>query len=76
MTSAKELRKKSKSELSKSLLGERKKLVELRMNRKVGALSDGSKIAQARKEVARVLTILEEKRVLEEVADKDVKKND
>jgi len=63
----KELREKEKSELVKLLKEARLELVKLRLERKVGSLSDGSTITKKRKELARILTALKEKEILREV---------
>jgi small subunit ribosomal protein S17 len=72
MLDVRELRKKSKGELAKILNEERKELVELRMARKTGSLADGGKITKVRKGIARILTAMKEKEVLEGVAAKVV----
>lgn len=66
MIKIKELREKEKSELIKLLKEARLELVKLRLDRKIGSLTDGSAIDKKRKEIARILTILGEKDVLEE----------
>jgi len=67
MMEIKELREKEKSELVKLLKEARLELVKLRLERKVGSLSDGSTITKKRKELARILTALKEKEILREV---------
>lgn len=65
----KELREKGKNELMKLLKEVRVELVKLRLDRKVGSLADGSAIGKRRKEIAKILTVLKEKEILEEAAE-------
>ena len=67
----KKLRKKEKGELVELLEKTRKELVQLRLDRKTGSLADGSVILKKRREIARILTILGEKDILEEGQVKD-----
>lgn len=62
----KKLREKEKTELVELLEGARKELVKLKADRKIGALTDGSVIAKKSREIARILTIVGEKDILEE----------
>lgn len=63
----KELRKKSKSELTKLLQEAGGELVKLRADRKTGSLADGSAIKKKRAEIARASTVLKEQEILDAV---------
>lgn len=63
----KELREKGGNELVKLLNEARMELVKLRLNRKIGSLVDGSAIHKKRREIARILTVLREKEILQGV---------
>ncbi len=60
-----ELRKKSSEELNKELLERRKEQFNLRMQKKVGQLPKSHLIRIARKDIARLKTVLNEKRLTE-----------
>lgn len=62
----KELREKGKSELIKLLKEARMELVKLNLDRRSGSLANGSVLEKKRKEIARILTVLKEKEILEE----------
>jgi len=59
---AKELRTKSLNELFKLLEEERKKLFNLRLEKSLGKLKQTHLIKMTRKNIARILTIINEKR--------------
>ena len=58
---ASELRKKSKRELQKLLQQEREKLLSLRFDLAAGKLKNFQKIKQTKRDIARILTILNQK---------------
>jgi large subunit ribosomal protein L29 len=55
-----ELRKRSKDELTKTVADLRKKLSDLRFNFSSNKLKNVKEISNAKKEIARILTILKE----------------
>ncbi|MCD6178222.1 50S ribosomal protein L29 [bacterium] len=59
---ASQLRRKSKSELQKMLREWREKLRELRFNLASGKVKNIREIREVKKDIARILTILNEKR--------------
>lgn len=61
MTKAEKLRKKSESELHKLLKEKREKLQRLRFDLASGDLKNIRAIRQIKKDIARILTILNEK---------------
>ena len=58
---AKQLREQSRDELQKSLGDLEEQLFKLRFQRSTGQLENPSKIRQVRKEIARVLTVINER---------------
>ena len=58
---AKQLREQSRDELQKSLGDLEEQLFKLRFQRSTGQLDNPSKIRQVRKEIARVLTVINER---------------
>lgn len=60
-----ELRKKTSEELKKVLLELRKEQFNLRMQKKIGQMSKSHLIQIARKDIARLKTVLNEKRLTE-----------
>lgn len=56
-----ELRTKSKEELKELILNYRKERFNLRMQSATGALENRSRMGEARKDIARALTLLNEK---------------
>jgi len=62
---AKQLREQSRDELQKSLGDLEEQLFKLRFQRSTGQLENPSKIRQVRKEMARVLTVINERRLEE-----------
>lgn len=79
MIQLKDLREKEKKELLKLLGKSRAELSDLRTKRASNSLPDGSLIEKKRREIARILSVLEEKEILassrgsEEVEKKVVK---
>jgi len=65
---ANELRKKSADELKQELMALRKEQFNLRMQKKMGQLPKSHLIRIARKDIARLKTVLNEKRLNEEKA--------
>jgi len=61
----KDLRKLQKDELVKKLNEERKSLTMLTYDKALGKLKDTSKVRGLRKEVAQILTIINERKILE-----------
>lgn len=61
MTKSAELRNLSKPELKEKLLSLKKSLYEMRSQGATGRIEKPSKIKEARRDVARILTILTEK---------------
>jgi len=59
---AKELRQLSDKELHQKLVELRKKLAELRFNLSAGRLKNPHQIKETKKDIARILTILNERR--------------
>ncbi len=59
---AKELRELSLSQLSEKLFQARKKLQEMRFSLASGRLKNPHKIKETKKEIARILTLINEKR--------------
>lgn len=57
---AKELRQKSKEELSKLLHDNRKRLMDMRFDLVRGQLKNAREIRSTRKDIARILTLLKE----------------
>ncbi|NIT03822.1 50S ribosomal protein L29 [Candidatus Saccharibacteria bacterium] len=76
MVEVKELRGKEKKELIKTLKDAREELVRLRSSRALENLPDGSVLEKKKKEIARVLTVLKEKEILEQAqaAEENAKK--
>ena len=62
---AQQLREQSRDELQKSLGDLEEQLFKLRFQRSTGQLDNPSKIRQVRKEIARVLTVINERRAQE-----------
>ncbi|MCP4901623.1 MAG: 50S ribosomal protein L29 [bacterium] len=60
---AKQLREQSEQELQKSLGDLEEQLFKLRFQKSTGQIEDPTKIRQVRKNIARVLTVLTERRV-------------
>ena len=56
-----ELRKFSKSELKERLEGLKSSLYQLRMQLKMGQLKNISSIGEARKDIARIMTLMRQK---------------
>jgi large subunit ribosomal protein L29 len=65
----KELREKKKGELVKLLKESRLELAKLRLERKLESLTDPSEIRKKRREVAKIITVLKEKEVLDKIED-------
>ncbi len=61
MTKAPELRNLSRQELKEKLIALKKSLYELRVKKATGRMEKPSKVSEARRDVARVLTVLGEK---------------
>lgn len=59
---ASELRKKSKEELEKILNEKRNYLLKLKVNLSLGKLKNVKEIAEVKKDIARILTILNQKK--------------
>lgn len=59
---ASELRKKSKEELEKILNEKRNYLLKLKVNLSLGKLKNVKEIAEIKKDIARILTILNQKK--------------
>lgn len=59
---ASELRKKSKEELEKILSEKRNYLLKLKVNLSLGKLKNVKEIAEIKKDIARILTILNQKK--------------
>ena len=57
-----ELRTKSEDELKDSLLGLRKEAFNLRFQKATGQLENTARVGQVRRDIARIKTILTEKR--------------
>ncbi len=74
MTETKGLREKEEKELRKILKDTREELAHLSGQRAEGSLKDSSTLGRKRREVAQVLTVLGEKRVLSEI--ESAKKNE
>ena len=62
---AQQLREQSRDELQKSLGDLEEQLFKLRFQRSTGQLDNPSKIRQVRKEIARVQTVINERRAQE-----------
>lgn len=62
---AKQLREQSVQELQKSLGDLEEQLFKLRFQKSTGQIEDPTKIRQVRKDIARVLTVLTERRIEE-----------
>jgi large subunit ribosomal protein L29 len=62
---AKELRERSQDELGKSLSDLEEQLFKLRFQKSTGQIENPVKIREVRKDIARVLTILNERRAQE-----------
>jgi large subunit ribosomal protein L29 len=62
---AKELRERSAEELNKSLSDLEEQLFKLRFQKSTGQIENPVKIREVRKDIARVLTIINERRVQE-----------
>jgi large subunit ribosomal protein L29 len=60
-----DLRKKSTEELKKELLDLRKEQFNLRMQKKIGQLPKSHLIRNAKKDIARLKTVMNEKRLTE-----------
>jgi large subunit ribosomal protein L29 len=60
--SAKEMRAKSPTELQESLLQLKKEQVNLRFQKATGQLEGTSRVREVRREIARIKTVLREKR--------------
>ncbi len=60
---AKQLREQSVPELHKSLSDLEEQLFKLRFQKSTGQIEDPTKIRQVRKDIARVLTVLTERRI-------------
>lgn len=58
---ASELREKSVEELNKDLLALRKKQLQMRLNAATGQLGETHEVRQARRDVARIKTVLTQK---------------
>ncbi len=61
MTKAPELRNLSRQELKEKLVTLKKSLYELRVKKATGRMEKPSKVSEARRDIARVLTVLGEK---------------
>ena len=61
MTKTPELRNLSRQELNEKLVTLKKSLYELRVKRATGRIEKPSKVSEARRDIARVLTVLGEK---------------
>jgi len=61
MTKAPELRNLSRQELNEKLVTLKKSLYELRVKKVTGRIEKPSKVNEARRDIARVLTVLGEK---------------
>ncbi len=59
---AKELRKKSNQELQELLKTTQQKLIELRVNYTLGKIKNNQEIKLLKKDIARILTILNERK--------------
>jgi len=70
------LREKTKGELVRLLRETQTALINLRLDRRAGALDDGSAIAKKRKEVAQISTVLAEKRILQEAGKSNGRRDD
>ena len=57
-----ELRKKDVDDLDKLLVEKRTEVMNLRFSLATGALEDSSRMAQAKRDVARIMTVIGEKR--------------
>jgi len=66
MMKAKELRKKSEKELKELLKENYKKLEELKFNKTLGKLKNPRIIRDLKKDIARILTILNERKIKEQ----------
>ena len=62
---AKELRERSAEELNKSLSDLEEQLFKLRFQKSTGQIENPVKIREVRKDIARVLTVINERRVKE-----------
>jgi large subunit ribosomal protein L29 len=62
---AKELRERSREELEKSLGDLEEQLFKLRFQKSTGQIENPQKIREVRKDIARVQTVLSERRVAE-----------
>ncbi len=62
---AQEMREQSVEELEKSLADFEEQLFKLRFQKSTGQVDDTTKIRQVRKNIARALTVLNERRALE-----------
>ncbi len=60
----KELRKLDEKELSKKLLDKRKEYANMFYEKRLGKVSNTSKLKVARKEISRILTVLSEKEIM------------
>lgn len=61
MTKPSELRKLPVSELQKRIQDTKKELMELRFQSSIGQLDKNHRVAEARREIARIMTVLGEK---------------
>ena len=59
---AAEIRQLTDVEMAKAVADKRKELFELRLQAKTGQVQDTSKIRQARRDIARLLTVQSQKR--------------
>ena len=61
----KELREKQVKELQKSLDEARRELAGLKTSRSLGSLNDGSELKRKRVEIAQIMTVLNEKEIMD-----------
>ncbi|MBU4343581.1 MAG: 50S ribosomal protein L29 [Candidatus Omnitrophica bacterium] len=64
MTKTAELRNLSKQELNEKILALKKSLFEMRSQVSTGRIEKPSKIKETKRDIARILTILREKKVI------------
>ncbi|MFW6110059.1 MAG: 50S ribosomal protein L29 [Patescibacteria group bacterium] len=68
---AQELREKTEQELLELLASLRKELQKLRVEHRLEGLTDTNVLRAKRRDIARIMTVLEEKEILKQIAERE-----